>query len=95
MALSDMATMDLHITTNNHDEHAHHRMAAKQHEHAGHHPHQGHDIPVSGWADAATPDGHKMLQYRDLQSLPQPDQRPPRFNHSSWVAWSAHLDIKW
>ncbi|MBE0482924.1 MAG: copper resistance system multicopper oxidase [Bacterioplanes sp.] len=90
----DMATMNHAAHSgHNHDKHAHHRMAAKQDEHAGHHPHHGHGLPeeptpeaaaaphnmtVSGWADAATPDGHKMLQYRDLQSLlPQPDQRPP------------------
>ncbi|MCH7337790.1 copper resistance system multicopper oxidase [Acinetobacter sp. NIPH 2699] len=67
------------------DHSAHGQMDMTEMDHSAHHQHStsiaapAKDQPdtVQGWANAATPAGHKALQYADLKSLtPQLDTRP-------------------
>lgn len=69
------------------DHSAHQQMDHSMHDQMDHSAHQSHQSStenqkakpktVYGWANAATPIGHKALQYADLKSLTsQPDTRP-------------------
>ncbi|NAR19198.1 copper resistance system multicopper oxidase [Acinetobacter haemolyticus] len=69
------------------DHSAHQQMDHSKHNQMDHSAHQSHQSStenqkaksktVYGWANAATPMGHKALQYADLKSLTsQPDTRP-------------------
>ncbi|TXJ08436.1 MAG: copper resistance system multicopper oxidase [Acinetobacter sp.] len=70
VVMSDTAPVHTHMTNMQHDGHdlheQHHAVMAEMQKKT-----------VFGWANAATPVGHKALQYQDLKAMtPQPDTRP-------------------